>query len=96
MKKLDYASLVLGILSLVWMLAAAGQFSAATPPSVSLVTTPVLSEVIPAHTPAQLHLVAQNVQGRPLQGNLGGALQAPQPNPWLTRDFPWVEGTTGL
>ncbi|HEY9881598.1 MAG TPA: hypothetical protein V6D29_24305 [Leptolyngbyaceae cyanobacterium] len=95
MKKLDYASLVLGVASLLWFLSLPGYFAVAQP-KVVLETTPALTEVVPSQTPVQLRLVAKDERGQPLQANAQLSLQAPKPTPWFTSDFPWVEGTTLL
>ncbi|HEY9762199.1 MAG TPA: hypothetical protein V6D07_06710 [Trichocoleus sp.] len=95
MKKLEYALLALGVAFLLGLLTLSGELAAAQP-QVLLETTPVSSKVIPSQTPIKLRLVAKDEQGQPLQANAQLSLQAPKPTPWLTSDFPWVEGTTLL
>lgn len=96
MKKLDYASLWLSVASLLWLLSGPGQFAVAAQPQISWEATPALTEVVPSQTPVRLSLVAKDEQGQPLQATAQLSLQAPKPTPWLTSDFPWVEGTTLL
>lgn len=69
----------------------------ASQPKVQLQTDPPLSRVIPAAKPVQLTLQATDPQQQPLTNtNFQIRLLTPAKTPWLTSDFPIVEGTTLL
>jgi len=69
-------------------------------PTIELVTKPASSQMRPfgaAETeeklPATLQLQAKDATGQPLQDvRMQLQIQAPAPTPWLSTDFPWVEG----
>ncbi|MBD3882852.1 hypothetical protein IFO70_13860 [Phormidium tenue FACHB-886] len=71
-------------------------------PAVRLIAPP-LQQLIPFEAgattpqkPAQLSLQATDRAGQPLNANLHLQLFTPSPTPWLTTDFPIVEGTKML
>ncbi|MBD1911334.1 MULTISPECIES: hypothetical protein [unclassified Leptolyngbya] len=65
--------------------------------TLQLQTTPPLNQVIPATEPVQLTLQAMNAQQQPLtDAKIQLRLLAPAKTPWLSSDFPIVEGTTLL
>lgn len=69
-------------------------------PTIELITEPAASQLRPFGTattaqkvPATLKLQARDAAGQPLQ-NARIRLQvgAPEPTPWFSTDFPWIEG----
>ncbi len=68
--------------------------SVASSPTVQLKTEPSLDKVLPSSEPVKLTLQAVDAQGQLLSNaNLQLQLLTPAPTPWLTSDFPIVEGT---
>lgn len=66
-------------------------------PSVQLQTDPPLNQVIPFSEPVHFQVQALDATGQPLSNvNLQMRLLTPAKTPWLTSDFPHVEGTTLL
>jgi len=69
-------------------------------PTLELITEPTSSQLRPfgaAETerklPATLKLQARNAEGQPLQNaRIRLQIQAPAPTPWVSTDFPWIEG----
>lgn len=62
-----------------------------------LQTQPPLSQVLPNHEPVRIQLQARDGTGQPLSDvEFHLQLFAPPETPWLTTDFPIVEGTTLL
>jgi hypothetical protein len=97
MKTIQYGGMALaagfssGVLLLLTLPSMANQ------PSVQLKTTPALSQVIPATEPVQLRLTAVDAKQKNLRNaHLQVRLYTPPKTPWLTSDFPIVEGTTLL
>lgn len=81
-------SLITGVIGIVS--APAGQAQ----PRVELTTDPPLAEVLPFKDPVTLDLAVVDENGQPLPNvTLDLQLMAPAPTPWLTSDFPVVEGT---
>ncbi len=79
---------------LVWLGSVA---PAVSQPVVQLQTEPPLDQVVPATEPVQLTLQAVDSSQRPLaDANIAIRLLTPAKTPWLTSDFPIVEGTTLL
>jgi hypothetical protein len=69
----------------------------ATQPAVQLQTEPSLNRVVPVTTPVKFTLQALQANGKPVtDAALRIHLAAPAPTPWLTTDFPQVEGTSLL
>lgn len=97
MKTIQYVGIALaaGFSSgVLWLLTLP---SMASQPSVQLKTTPALSQLIPATEPVQLMLTAIDAKQKPLRNaHLQVRLYTPPKTPWLTSDFPIVEGTTLL
>ncbi len=61
---------------------------------IQLVAQPPLSEIVPAHQPVRLRLEAANRQHQPVQNAQWQiTLNTPAKTPWLSSDFPMVEGT---
>ncbi|MGB8702120.1 MAG: hypothetical protein WCD18_22110 [Thermosynechococcaceae cyanobacterium] len=72
-----------------------GQAVFAQSPTLHLQTSPPLQQVIPTHEPVQVSLQALDGTGRSLSNTrIRLQLLTPAPSPWLSTDFPWVEGTT--
>ncbi|KGF73381.1 hypothetical protein DO97_20015 [Neosynechococcus sphagnicola sy1] len=75
--------------------------SQSSPPSVRLTTMPSVQQIMPfeaeatsPQTPVQLTLQAVDGAGHALENvNLHLQILTPNPTPWLTTDFPMVEGT---
>ncbi|MDM9383635.1 hypothetical protein QUB80_23400 [Chlorogloeopsis sp. ULAP01] len=68
--------------------------SVASSPTVQLKTEPSLDKVLPSSEPVKLTLQVVDPQRQPLSNtNLQLKLLTPAPTPWLTSDFPIVEGT---
>lgn len=69
-------------------------------PTIELITEPASSQLRPfgaAETeeklPATLKLQARDASGQPLQDvRMQLQVEAPAPTPWLSTDFPWIEG----
>jgi hypothetical protein len=97
MKTIQYVGIALaaGFSSgVLWLLTLP---SMASQPSVQLKTTPALSQLIPATEPVQLRLTAIDAKQQLLRhAHLQVRLYTPPQTPWLTSDFPIVEGTTLL
>lgn len=94
MKKLNRAWLI-SALSLMSGLSVA--LPGLSQPAVRLQSNPPLDRVVPDKEPVGLTLQAVDAAGQPLQNaNLKLRLQTPAKTPWLTSDFPVVEGTTLL
>ncbi|HEY9646959.1 MAG TPA: hypothetical protein V6C88_11345, partial [Chroococcidiopsis sp.] len=97
MKLTQYFGLFLaaGLSSLVVYLGSAPPV--VSQPVVQLETEPPLNQVVPAAAPVQLNLQAVDSSQRPLaDANIAIRLLTPAKTPWLTSDFPIVEGTTLL
>ncbi len=76
------------------LLTASGAGKAAASPQLEIVTDPPLAEVVPFEQPITISLSATEV---PLENaRLQIKLLTPAKTPWLTTDFPVVEGTTLL
>jgi hypothetical protein len=76
-------------------------FSQSPQPNIRLTTEPPTSQIIPFEAeastpqlPAKLTLQAVDATGKPLENaNINLKIFTPPKNPWLTTDFPIVEGT---
>lgn len=97
MRYLKYVGLILAgigvVLGMGWrMLPAVGsQFA------VQLQTEPPYNEIVPAVEPVQFMLQAVDPSGHPLaDATIQAQLLTPAKTPWLSSDFPIVEGTTLL
>lgn len=97
MRHLKYVCLFLAasiVSGSIWLLAS---MPVGSQPFVQLETNPPLSQVIPDSEPVRLKLVMINPKGQPLpDANVQVRLFTPPKAPWLTSDFPIVEGTTLL
>lgn len=66
-------------------------------PTVRLQTEPSLDQVLPLQAPVHFMLQALDAEGQPLKdATMQLQFQTPPKTPWLTSDFPIVEGTTLL
>ncbi len=73
------------------------QGSQAAQPTVTLTTVPPLEQVIPFQDSVHLDLQATDASGNPVNdARMVLQLLTPPRTPWLSSDFPWVEGTTLL
>ncbi|NCJ07151.1 hypothetical protein GS597_11675 [Synechococcales cyanobacterium C] len=96
MKLMRWVGVVVAALATTTLLSL-GSLTQAAQPTVTLTTEPPLAEVIPFQDPVRLILQAINGGGQPLaDARLSLQLLTPPKTPWLTSDFPWVEGTTLL
>lgn len=94
MKSIKYVLLttvMLAVCGLIWL-------SKSTPvvsqPTVRLQTEPPLEEVIPDDTVVKFQLQAVDTEKQPLaNAKVWVRILAPAKTPWLTSDFPIVEGT---
>ncbi len=94
MRQLKYVGLFLaaGVVSgSIWLLAA---IPVGSQPVVQLETNPPISQVVPDSEPVRLKLRVLNPDRQPLaDANVQVRLFTPPKTPWLTSDFPIVEGT---
>ncbi|MDG2990662.1 hypothetical protein L3556_06900 [Candidatus Synechococcus calcipolaris G9] len=97
MQKFRYLGLAL-VASILWV-----GLSLAIPPSlgnqsrVEFHTTPSLNQITPNGEPVQISLQAKDATGHPLNdAEFNIQLLTPPKTPWLSSDFPIVEGTTLL
>ena len=66
-------------------------------PSLQLELDPPLAETVPFSHLTQLTLTAEDESGKPIENvNFHVQLETPPKSPWLTSDFPIVEGSTLL
>lgn len=96
MKTIQYAGLALVafVASVIFLLRLPPAGAAAT---VQVQTIPPLTQVFPGQEPVLIRLQALDSQGQPLtNARLQVRLVTPAKTPWLSTDFPIVEGTTLL
>jgi hypothetical protein len=97
MRQLKYVGLFFAtgfVSGSIWLLAA---IPSGSQPVVQLETNPPISQVIPDSEPTRLKLRVLNSNHQPLpDANVQVRLFTPPKTPWLTSDFPIVEGTTLL
>lgn len=97
MKKLNRGWLFLAVSTLSLLLWWQGLPPAVSKPVVQLQSQPALEQVVPFGKPTKISLQAVGSTGQPLpDAQMQLRLLTPPKTPWLTSDFPIVEGTTLL
>lgn len=97
MKKLNRGWLIWALSMLTLLLWWKGVPPAVSQPTVQIQSQPALDQVIPFTEPTKFSLQAVNPAGQPLSdAQMHLRLLAPPKTPWLSSDFPIVEGTTLL
>ena len=101
MSKFKFAALISLVCLMSTLLYGLAGFSQSPQPFVQLTTNPPVSQIFPfeaesigLQSPLGLRLQAMDAAGKPLKNALMAlSILTPPKNPWLTTDFPVVEGT---
>lgn len=97
MRYLKYAGLILAGIGVVLWMGLRTMPAVAAQPAVQMQTEPPYSEIVPGAEPVQFTLQAVDSSGNSLtDATIQAQLLTPAKTPWLSSDFPIVEGTTLL